>query len=106
MRMASPRPDGAKSPTIFASAPEADVRAIAIYVAAQNRSPFRQANKPAAAQAQRGNSGRSGERRQPGRHVACHAANGDEGALIYAGACAGCHEGPRALPYGGIDLAL
>ncbi len=26
--------------------------------------------------------------------------------MIYAGACAGCHEGPRALPYGGIDLML
>ncbi len=30
----------------------------------------------------------------------------DEGAVIYAGTCAGCHEGPRALPYGGIDLML
>jgi mono/diheme cytochrome c family protein len=30
----------------------------------------------------------------------------DAGALIYTGACAGCHGGPRALPYGGIDLAL
>lgn len=30
----------------------------------------------------------------------------EEGALIYTGACAGCHEGPRAVPYGGIDLAL
>lgn len=30
----------------------------------------------------------------------------DEGALIYTGACAGCHEGPRAMPYGGINLAL
>lgn len=30
----------------------------------------------------------------------------DEGALIYAAACAGCHEGPRGIPYGGIDLAL
>lgn len=30
----------------------------------------------------------------------------EEGALIYTGACAGCHEGPRAMPYGGIDLAL
>jgi mono/diheme cytochrome c family protein len=29
-----------------------------------------------------------------------------EGAQIYAGACAGCHQGPRAMPYGGIDLAL
>ena len=32
-------------------------------------------------------------------------ANG-EGARLYAAACAGCHEGPRAMPYGGIDLAL
>jgi mono/diheme cytochrome c family protein len=30
----------------------------------------------------------------------------DEGALIYTSACAGCHQGPRAMPYGGIDLAL
>jgi len=29
-----------------------------------------------------------------------------EGAVIYASACAGCHQGPRAVPYGGIDLAL
>lgn len=30
----------------------------------------------------------------------------DQGAVIYAGSCAGCHEGPRGVPYGGIDLAL
>ena len=30
----------------------------------------------------------------------------DEGGVTYAGTCAGCHEGPRALPYGGIDLML
>lgn len=29
----------------------------------------------------------------------------EEGARLYAAACAGCHEGPRAMPYGGIDLA-
>jgi mono/diheme cytochrome c family protein len=29
-----------------------------------------------------------------------------EGGMIYAGACAGCHQGPRGLPYGGIDLSL
>jgi mono/diheme cytochrome c family protein len=30
----------------------------------------------------------------------------DVGAVIYASACAGCHRGPRAVPFGGIDLAL
>jgi mono/diheme cytochrome c family protein len=29
----------------------------------------------------------------------------DPGAAIYAAACAGCHESPRPLPYGGLDLA-
>ena len=29
-----------------------------------------------------------------------------EGASIYAAACAGCHEDARALPYGGVNLAL
>jgi mono/diheme cytochrome c family protein len=28
------------------------------------------------------------------------------GASIYAAACASCHEGGRALPYGGVNLAL
>jgi mono/diheme cytochrome c family protein len=32
--------------------------------------------------------------------------SGAAGALIYAAACAGCHETDRALPYGGINLAL
>jgi len=32
-------------------------------------------------------------------------ANGP-GAAIYAAACAGCHESGRALPYGGVSLAL
>jgi mono/diheme cytochrome c family protein len=30
----------------------------------------------------------------------------DQGASIYVSACAGCHEGPRAMPFGGINLAL
>jgi mono/diheme cytochrome c family protein len=29
-----------------------------------------------------------------------------EGASIYADACASCHEGPRAMPFGGLNLAL
>jgi len=38
---------------------------------------------------------------------AAQASNPDAaGALIYAAACAGCHETDRALPYGGINLAL
>lgn len=30
----------------------------------------------------------------------------DTGAYIYSTTCAGCHEGTRPLPYGGMDLAL
>jgi len=30
----------------------------------------------------------------------------DEGAVIYGTACLGCHDGSRALPFGGIPLAL
>ena len=26
--------------------------------------------------------------------------------MIYAATCSGCHRGPRAMPFGGIDLAL
>ena len=40
-----------------------------------------------------------------GSQVAVAAGNG-RGAALYAGACASCHEAGRALPYGGLALAL
>jgi mono/diheme cytochrome c family protein len=87
------------------AAPETDVRAIATYVAAQT-AVASSGNKPAAAQAQRGAATAAASADSQAGVLRAEAANGDEGALIYAGACAGCHEGPRALPYGGINLAL
>jgi mono/diheme cytochrome c family protein len=32
--------------------------------------------------------------------------NDEEGAAIYVSACASCHEGPRAIPFGGLNLGL
>ncbi len=89
------------------TAPEDDMRAIATYVAAV-AAPSASSSadkKQSEAQAQRGAmvASASGDS-QAG---VLHGDGGtDQGALIYAGACAGCHEGPRALPYGGINLAL
>ncbi len=86
----------------------ANVQAIAGYIAAQTKSGTIPA--PVGAQVSAQN--------QRGKTVVANSAdsqadtlrfgNGthDEGALLYAAACAGCHEGPRAMPYGGIDLAL
>lgn len=89
-----------------------DVRAIALYVAAQRGNAGPPA-KPAAQQVniedQRGkvtapNSADS-QADVLSRNETKSGANG-EGARLYAATCAGCHEGPRAMPYGGIDLAL
>ncbi len=89
------------------AAPEGDVRAIATYVAAAVALSVSglSDNKQAEAQAQRGTAtaSASGDSQAGAPRGA---GGGDEGAVIYSSACAGCHEGPRAMPYGGIDLAL
>jgi mono/diheme cytochrome c family protein len=81
----------------LSAVPEGDVRAIAIYMADVFGAPTpdrkrrgadvlaRAASRPA--QAPSGGSGNAGE-------------------VVYAAACAPCHGGDRAPPYGGIDLAL
>lgn len=88
-------------------APEADVRAIATYVAAVAAQSANGASdkKQAEAQAQRGTMVASASGDSQAGVLRGDGGN-EEGALIYAGACAGCHEGPRAMPYGGINLAL
>lgn len=90
-----------------------DVRAIAVYVAAQRG----QAVAPANAAAPQGSTeDRQGKAAAPNsadsqgeissKNETMSGAKDQEGARLYAAACAGCHEGPRAMPYGGIDLAL
>jgi mono/diheme cytochrome c family protein len=64
----------------LASVPDADVTAIATYVA-------------------------SGIREQTNKSAAEPASN-DTGAAIYAATCASCHDGTRPLPFGGVKLTL
>jgi mono/diheme cytochrome c family protein len=68
----------------LASLPDADVKAIAAYVASV-----------------------MGTRQKPIRPPTVgDAPRNDTGAAIYAAACANCHDGTRALPFGGIKLML
>jgi len=90
------------------SVPADDIRAIAIFLAAQmgSHGPEQaQTAQQVVTQSARGTAvvGNEADSQADTFHVA---ATDGEGALIYAGACAGCHQGPRAMPYGGIDLAL
>ena len=73
----------------LASAPMTDVRAIASYVASLVPSEERRRKTNAIREQAR----QAADSRTPG-------------AAIYAAACANCHDGSRAPPYGGIDLAL
>lgn len=65
----------------LATAPSADIRALATFIAAQIKST----PAPAADLAEKGS------------------ASGGE---IYEATCSSCHDGSRALPFGGINLSL
>jgi mono/diheme cytochrome c family protein len=90
--------------------PQQDIHAMAVYLAAQIGEA-----KPASAkveQQQMGQNqrGKANVANSADSQAAVTRAGGtppaDEGAMIYLSACAGCHEGPRAMPFGGIELAL
>jgi mono/diheme cytochrome c family protein len=92
------------------AAPPDDVRAIAAYVATQIGEPApppQPLEQQVQKQAGRGKADAAASADSQAAAIgAGGTTGGGDGALIYAAACAGCHEGPRALPYGGIDLAL
>jgi len=68
----------------LAAVPDADVKAIASYVASV-----------------------MGKRDQPsGKSTASDTPSNDTGAAIYAVSCASCHDGTRPLPFGGVKLML
>ena len=77
----------------LSSLPDADVKAIASYVASVmgNRSPA----LPAA-----------GADAGAEKASLSAAPSNDTGAAIYATTCASCHDGTRALPFGGVKLML
>jgi mono/diheme cytochrome c family protein len=79
----------------LSSVPDRDVRAIAVYMAGVAGAP--------APQRKREGEAVLAQARTPSLPSSQHST---PGASIYAAACAACHEGGRALPYGGINLAL
>jgi mono/diheme cytochrome c family protein len=103
---------GAMAPvtTNLASVPDADVRALAVYIASRMGEPTparRQHGEAIVASIQNpapeGRAATADSQTQPSP-----ASNGpaNDGAAIYAAACSSCHDNGRALPYGGINLHL
>jgi mono/diheme cytochrome c family protein len=93
----------------LASVPEEDVRAIAVYVTSLIGEPTAERRQKAetllseitTSQPQRFPA--SSDSQAPPN---VEASNISTAAIIYAGACATCHESGRPLPYGGLHLAL
>jgi mono/diheme cytochrome c family protein len=93
----------------LASVPDADVRAIATYVASLMGEPLserqrRGAEATAAARVQAPGLRPASADSQAAPRL--DKAASDPGATIYAAACASCHEGGRAPPFGGLNLHL
>jgi mono/diheme cytochrome c family protein len=83
----------------LSSVRENDVRAIAIYTASLFGAPTPDRKRQAEAVL--------AQARSPNNSSQAKASpNNATGAAIYAAACATCHETGRALPYGGVNLAL
>ncbi len=90
-------------------APDKDLQALATYIAAQigtPAGPTAQVAKQVAAQNARGKSVAAASADSQADVSQEANGGGDPGALIYATTCSGCHQGPRAAPFGGIDFAL
>jgi len=90
------------------SVSEPDILAMAVYLADQGAGPAHgpsgKVERQQAAQGERGKTGAANG--ADSQAAVTNATDDDQGASIYASACAGCHEGPRAMPFGGINLAL
>lgn len=83
----------------LSTVPDSDIHAIATYMASVFGVPTPDHRLRADEVLAQANSGIT--------RLPSQASNPDAtGAAIYAAACAGCHETDRALPYGGINLAL
>ncbi|MFE0757621.1 c-type cytochrome [Inquilinus sp. NPDC058860] len=93
----------------LAAVPEADVRAIAAYVASVMGSPDADARRRGDTLAEAvANPAGPGTRPQSAgsQTIAAAGPAEDPGAAIYAGTCAACHESGRPSPFGGLDLRL
>jgi mono/diheme cytochrome c family protein len=94
--------------TNLRAASDEDVQAIATYTATQINATLPAPNvvQQAQIQNQRGTQVAAASAGSQTSTVRNDDEKGGEGAMIYAATCSGCHRGPRAMPFGGIDLAL
>jgi len=86
-----------------------DVKAIAIYVASLMKQPSEQQRKDGNNLLVSNNnaSGTGSKPQSAGSQTTAMAESpADAGAVLYASACASCHDAGRPVPYGGINLAL
>ncbi|MFC7399023.1 c-type cytochrome [Chelatococcus sp. GCM10030263] len=92
----------------LASVPDADVQAIATYVASLmgETAPERRQRGEKAMTAARVEAPGLKPASADSQAVPPFKASADQGAMIYAAACASCHEGGRAPPFGGLNLHL
>ena len=88
----------------LSSVPERDVRAIATYMAGVFGAPTPDRKRRGEQVLAQANSRTRQASPSPG--AAPGSSSNAAGASIYIAACATCHETDRALPYGGVNLAL
>jgi mono/diheme cytochrome c family protein len=92
----------------LATVSDQDVKAIAIYVASLMSQPSEQQRKDDNLLLSSNNSSGTGSKPQSAGSQTTAAAESPDnaGAVLYASACASCHDAGRPVPYGGINLAL
>ena len=90
----------------LADAPEADIQAIATYLAARMAAGGEHPPAPRTMLAAARPDAPGARPQEAGQQVSAVAESATEGSRIYAAACASCHESGRPLPYGGLDLHL
>jgi mono/diheme cytochrome c family protein len=86
--------------------PEADVIAMAAYVASAMGEPTAERRRQGEALLQQVAAGPGAMVPAADSQTAPAAPAEDRGAAIYASTCAPCHDGGRPLPYGGLNFAL
>jgi mono/diheme cytochrome c family protein len=90
----------------LASASDADVHAIAVYMAAVAGEPSPERRQKGEALLAMAHSPSDAERNAlPGSTISGDVGTA-AGGMIYAAACAPCHDGARPIPFGGLHLAL
>jgi mono/diheme cytochrome c family protein len=92
----------------LATVSDQDVKAIAVYVASLMKLPSEQQRKENNLLVANNNTSSTGSKPQSAGSQTTTAAESsdDKGAVLYASACASCHDAGRPVPYGGINLAL